>query len=87
MWVSHGAQMLWTPWIIRFAAERGYTSMLASYEGLVSMSINHQEAGLNYHKKGKSTHELITSYDELFFRMPPPGVRPPKLCLLVVARH
>ncbi|ELR15070.1 uncharacterized protein ACA1_214990 [Acanthamoeba castellanii str. Neff] len=59
--------MLWTPWIIRVHEHVG----LLRGPGLHV----HQSpgGGLNYHKKGKSTHELVTTYEEVFFRMPPPG--------------
>jgi hypothetical protein len=71
-------QVLWTPWIIRFVAERGYTAMLSVFEDTsYSMSVNHLEKGVNYARKYNATHRVVPSYNESFFRMPPASVPPP----------
>lgn len=64
---------LWTPWFIRFVAERGYTGLFASYEDEFTMSLNHLEKGINYKKKSKPTQKLVMTDSEIFFRMPPPS--------------
>lgn len=66
-WYLSRREKIWTPWFVKFAFIHNMYCLYLNFPGKGALSISHQEAGINTHRKLRPDAELIRTVSRPYF--------------------